>query len=880
MRFRLIVALLLFSASLAGFADPAPFDLSGPTVEVRVSRNGKTLPISKVPNLNVGDRLWIHPVLPPGQSVRYLMVVTFLRGSTNPPPEKWFFKAETWNKKVQDEGIFVVVPEGAQQAVVFLAPSTGGDFNTVRDAVHSRPGAFVRASQDLNQASLDRARLDTYLDAVRTINDKDPSKLKDASPLLARSLSIKVDQDCLDKVVEQQAPCLTQKQNELVLDDGHSLSVTDALTTGASSDLALQLSSTARAGYGYYSPYIASVMDIAHIMEAVHTATYQYIPALNIQHNDAVDLKLNTPPSFRNPKSVIVMALPAIDGGHPPPLRPVDEKQIYCLEKDKLVLPVEGAPLAFATSYAHDMVLRVKGKDGKDVDIPLKADAAKGGFAADTQEIADSKLGDPLTGTLHGFWGFEPYTGPTFHLQNAQTAKWELAPADKNALVVGREDTLHLTSGNATCVDAVTAKDAGGKEIAATWKMEKPDQLEVKVPLTDATPGALTLVVKQAGVKQPQEIALHSLNEAGNYKSFTLNAGDQQGVLTGNRLDEVASLEFKGIQFQPGKLVNVANGDELTLAASASAISSLHAGDHATAHVHLKDGRVLDVTANVVAARPKVQLLSKSVQGVVSAKDTHISLTDTDEVPLNSKIVFSVKAITPETFSPDEKIEVATEDGAFHTTLSVADGTMTLQDAKIALATVDLAKNFGPSAFGPLQFRPIDGKGTTGDWQPLANLVRLPVLQTLQCPRSVSQPCSLTGTNLFLLNAVASDPQFTQGMQVPDGFAGNVLQVPHPTGASLYVKLRDDPSAVNTAILPPKIEPQTAQAALPPPPQQAPPPSAPEQKKTEPAPAPQPQTQQPSTDTPQENAAPAPSSPTPNPSTPAPPPQTTQQPHP
>jgi hypothetical protein len=842
MCFRLIAA-LLFSVSLVAFADPAPFDLSGPTVEVRVSRNGKTLPIAKVPNLNAGDRLWVHPVLPQGQSVRYLMVVTFLRGSTNPPPENWYFKAETWNKKVQDEGIYVTVPQGAEQAVVFLAPSTGGDFNTLRDAVHSRPGAFVRASQDLNQASLDRARLDAYLDAVRTINDNDPSKLKEASPLLARSLSIKVEQDCLDKVVEEQAPCLTQKQDQLVLDDGHSLSVTDALTTGASSDLAMQLSSTARAGYGYYSPYVASIMDIAHIMEAVHTAAFQYIPALSIQRNDAVDLKLNTPPSFRNPKSVIVMALPAVDNGHQPPLRPVDEKEMYCLEKDNPVLALEGAPLAFATSYAHDMVLRVKGKDGKDIDIPVRADASKGGFVIDTHMLNAANLGDPVEGRLHGFWGFEPYTGPSFQLQNVQAAKkWELAPADKNALVVGREDTLHLTSGNATCVSAVTAKDASGKEIAATWKMEKPNQLEVKVPLKDATPGAVTLAVKQDGAKQEDVLSLQSLNEAGKYESFTLNAGDQQGMLTGNRLDEVAILEFKGVQFQPGKLANSSRGDELTLsAANADATAPLHAGDSSTAHVHLKDGRVLDVPATVVAARPKVQLLSKSVQGAGSPKDTHISLTDTSEVPLNSKIVFSIKAITPENFSTDEKIEVATEDGAFHTTLSVADGTMTLQDAKTALGTVDLAKTFGPSAFGPLRFRPVNAKGVTGDWQPLANLVRLPVLETLQCPRNSSQPCSLTGSNLFLLNAVASDPQFTQGMQVPDGFAGNVLQVPHPAGASLYVKLRDDPSAVSTIILPPKIEPQTAQA-VPPPTVATPPPAAPTHTQapaaSSPAPAP------------------------------------------
>jgi len=83
----------------------------------------------------------------------------------------------------------------------------------------------------------------------------------------------------------------------------------------------------------------------------------------------------------------------------------------------------------------------------------------------------------------------------------------------------------------------------------------------------------------------------------------------------------------------------------------------------------------------------------------------------------------------------------------------------------------------------------------------------------LQCAKNTALPCTLTGTNLFLLDAVASDVNFSQGMQVPDGFAGSALQVPHPSGASLYVKLRDDPSAVNTVVLPPKPLPQQALSA-------------------------------------------------------------------
>jgi len=98
---------LLVLGQTAARADTASFDLIGPKVEVRVQRAGQTLPISQVPNLQAGDRLWVHADLPDTQSVHYLMVVAFLRGATNPPPDSWFTRVETWNKPARDEGVFV-----------------------------------------------------------------------------------------------------------------------------------------------------------------------------------------------------------------------------------------------------------------------------------------------------------------------------------------------------------------------------------------------------------------------------------------------------------------------------------------------------------------------------------------------------------------------------------------------------------------------------------------------------------------------------------------------------------------------------------------------------------------------------------------------------
>ena len=262
------------------------------------------------------------------------MVVAFLRGSTNPPPDNWFFRCETWAGKCAHEGLSVTVPRDAQQVMLFLAPQTGGDFKTLVSAVRGRPGAFVRASQDLNQATLDRGRLEIYLAEIRALNRTDPAKIKDAAPLLARSLAIRVDEKCLERKPELQAACLMQGQNSLILDDGHSTSIVEALTGGPASDLAMAATYTPQLNYGYYSPYVASVLDIARIMDSFRTAQYQYIPALVLQQEDKLSLLLNTPPSFHNPKSVLVVALPAVEQAQLPPLHAVNSKEIYCASRN------------------------------------------------------------------------------------------------------------------------------------------------------------------------------------------------------------------------------------------------------------------------------------------------------------------------------------------------------------------------------------------------------------------------------------------------------------------------------------------------------------------------------------------------------------------
>jgi hypothetical protein len=811
-RYRSVLAAtaLALANAIAAHADPAPFDLAGPTLDVKVTRGSQTLPISQVPNLATGDRIAIKADFPATQSAHYLLVAAFLRGATNPPPKDWFFNCETWTSKCA-HGLNITVPQEAQQVLLFLAPETSGDFRTLVSSVRGKPGAFVRTSQDLNQATLDRSRLEKYLVSVRALNGADPAKMKAAAPLLARSLAIKVDEKCLDKIPELQAPCLMQGQGALILNDGHSTSIVEALTSGPASDLAMEASFTPQLSYGYYSPYIASVLDIAKIFDSFRTAQYQYIPALGSPVGDTLNLTLNTPPSFHNPKSVLVTALPAIEQQQLPPLHAVDPKEIYCARKSSLVLPVEGAPLVFSTGYAHDVTLSFTGKDGTTIDLPVRADAEQGGFVVDTTALGKVALGDSIHGSLHGYWGFDTYQGPSFQLVNAHTQSWSVDAKDDGTLIVGREGTIHLQATSTSCVDNIMLRDPAGKELTAEWKAVKPNEVEIKLPLQEAKPGALTLLVKQYGAGDPQPVAVHAFSEAGHLDSFSIHAGDAQGVLKGTRLDEVASLDMKGVQFLPGTLTTHQGGDELTmLAQDTAAATALKPGDVASAKATLKDGRVLSLSTLVAAARPSVRLLGKSVEPSSSSDESNIKLNNQDELPQDARLTFSVRTVAPASFAFDEKIEVATVDESYSSTLTLSNGGVTLENSKVAVARLDPAKAFGPSAFGPLQFRVIVN-GVPGDWQRLATLVRLPVLKEIKCPATVDLACKLSGSNLFLVDSVSSDPKFTHPVEVPDGFPGYSMPVPHPMDGNLYVKLRDDPTVVNlTALgaqqLPPTVD--------------------------------------------------------------------------
>jgi hypothetical protein len=349
----------------------------------------------------------------------------------------------------------------------------------------------------------------------------------------------------------------------------------------------------------------------------------------------------------------------------------------------------------------------------------------------------------------------------------------------------------------------------------------------------DLTPGDLHLSIQQYDQPRADQLSARTFSEPAHIASVELHAGDRSLLLSGTRLNEIDKLTLGDLVFTPEPSDDSeADSTSLRLSLPASpATPAIHIDDRLTAKIALHDGRVLTLPITVSAPRPVITLLGKSQD---PAPGNDIALANPDDLPLTSRLTFTLKS--PAAFPRNSQIEIETLDGTLRTVLTLApSGGLLLQDPHTLVATLDPLRSFGPSAFGALHLRAVYPRPHTSDssshpaeepasppeppsdeaekptspteprasdWLPLATLVRLPTLSQLQCPADATQPCIITGSDLFLLQSVSSDPAFADPVTVPDGDTATTLTVPHLSAATLFLKLRDDPAQIDSAILP------------------------------------------------------------------------------
>lgn len=778
--------LLAVAVTLPAKAASSAFDLVGPKLVVTITRDTVTLPLERVPNLAEGDRISVKLDPARVQGERYRIIAAFLRGAVDRPPKEWFHEALSWKPK--SDTLSLAVPKGAQQMALFVMPERGGGLGAIVSAVRKQPGAFVRAVQELNQASLDRARLDTFLNEMQRIERKNPENVAAVSPILTRSLSIKLKAECLQQAAELQSACLTGDRETLLLQDTHSSALADTLT-GTPTDLAFQLSATPQAGYGLYSSYIGVVRDIFRLFGAFQSTQMQYIPALARMSAGQVTVLLNTPVSFAKPTSVMVLAMPAIEAPKPPPLRRAIPDAMFCARRGS-VLPVEGAPLIYATGYAHDMALGLTKADGTQAAVKLRADPTVGGFVID-EPLPAGPFGSVIAGQVHGRWGFSKFDGPAFSLSKADSGSWKAA--DRTSLVAGRSNDVELVGEGAGCVTRVDIQRGDGPSQPVTWKHTGQHGIVATIPLEKAEPGRVTVLIKGAEGEAPASVALRVYRETGSLEDLTLYTGEDEALLTGSRLDQVVSATVGAATFRPGALTRIEKQDRLTLRTTdTTAAQALSLSKPQAADVVFEGGQHRKVDVTIAARRTDIVLVRVTAQAPMRHGMVSIALPKTQVFAQDARLTFAFKFGNSAGLSGRETIEIATVDGQSATMILPGKG-YDLQDATTGIVSFDPAEALGPTIYGPLRFRVVSDD-IASSWTSLATVARLPEIREVACARS--KECRISGNRLFLIKAIGASRDLKKSQDIPDGFvATEIMTAPGPDGR-IFLQLRDAPQTI------------------------------------------------------------------------------------
>ena len=787
-------------------ADDARFDLAGPKIDIYVSRGRTTLPIAQVPNLLAGDKVRMKVDLPATQLNPLLLIVAFVRDTTNEPPDNWFTKIETWRQP--PEGTTIVVPDGAQRALLFVAPETGGDFKTLRSAVKGNPGVFIRADEDLNKASFEQQRIERYLTGMQPVAQLETAVIQARSAKLATALALKPNAACFKQPVEDQVDCLTQVSTPLLLDDGHAQTVAGAISTGASSNFITEAATTDN---GTYSAYVGTLVDLVHLVSLLRTAQYRYIPAISFPKGATLNLKLNAPPSFNNPKSVIVVGLPVIQSAVFPPWRVPTPLPALCMMKPSTTLSLLGAPLVFSTAFAHDLTLDID-HGGAQSRISLTPDPIAGGLVA-TGIMLQSQPGGPrpgmktkvnpyitVGGMLHGFWGFDTLDGLRLTVQPVPGRNWKLTGTD--AAIAGLDVHITMEGEGTACIKEITLENKTDKPETVVFKNTEapsfPSAINLQIPLAHHQPGAYSLVIQQYGSPRKDTLPLTVYSGAVHFDHLVKHPDDNMVALFGKGLNSVFSITLGNQVFTTGGLQGKDSG-RLELYASGPATET----EAREAAVKLNDGRVMTVRAVAADDGSELQLVSMDSVPNRLKDEIEVQLDAKKDIALHGTLNFVVQSVG--VFPRTQTVEVATADGSVSTMLSLNTDRLILEDDHTAVASLDLGKAFGESAFGTLRMRAVPGDGTFGGWITLGTLVRTPHIVAVRCSEIEVPTCVISGRQLFLALGFDTNEDLSKEVIVPEGFDEPTFSM--PIGArieTLYIRLRDDPHAVATFRIPRK----------------------------------------------------------------------------
>jgi hypothetical protein len=247
--------------------------------------------------------------------------------------------------------------------------------------------------------------------------------------------------------------------------------------------------------------------------------------------------------------SVLVAALPAVERSTPPTLRTPDAAVVHRTAQSPWVLPVEGDALVYSTRFAHDVRLEGQRSDGTAFSVPARADAPRGGFVIEGG--ADLTVDESTPAKLVGQWGFDAFTGPTFHLASPRTrgigrSRRRIAPAwwPDAKRVIGAQ-------GEGACLFGHSTHRQQRPRSSGALRAQRRSPMGTAIAVGGrARGGPVTLHFTDQGGVESAPVTLTAFQEPSRIDRAHLHVGDRAVTVDGQGLAQLASLEAGGFRFE------------------------------------------------------------------------------------------------------------------------------------------------------------------------------------------------------------------------------------------------------------------------------------------------------------------------------------------
>ena len=229
---------------------------------------------------------------------------------------------------------------------------------------------------------------------------------------------------------------------------------------------------------------------------------YGIVPALSVNDDGAIQLKLSSPPFLSNPKSVMVASLPPVAPVHFPMLRAVHPEELLCLEQPKLVLEVEGAPLVFSTELCPRPGVARAGFC-RSLGGSARHRQCRGWLCRQCPCAAEFKRLRYCDRSAARRVGLRfSRNGPDFAFRRLfMRRKSTFAAGETSAVTAADKISLHLQADSVVCVQGVTL-DTHRETEKTTITRTPPRLLEVNLPIKKSAQGVYTLVVSGIPVRR------------------------------------------------------------------------------------------------------------------------------------------------------------------------------------------------------------------------------------------------------------------------------------------------------------------------------------------------------------------------------------------